>query len=293
MDEDTDMKSSKNLLFIGVISLCFISCGRMALAPVSDGYEPGGGKTFLKAVRQNASEAPNVSEQLALSDVRFTRDYFEGKKVVSYGDSISARAYLEDGQNDYMENLADALGFTFTRLGVRGSCLTSVLDVPKNIRSGLDLIASNRAVNEAADVAFIAYGTNDYAASVSLGKKTNDFERRKDVFTFQGAINSAIKILREHNPDIRIVFFTPIYRSDKSDRPQNGKNALLPDYCDAIKKLAEHNECRVIDMYEGVAFNADNFGAKGDLTSDGLHPNDKGHKMMSDYILSLDEEVAL
>lgn len=221
------------------------------------------------------------------NDILFTREYFEGKHVVSYGDSISARATLQSGDSDYLENLSAALGFSYTRLGVSSSRFAAIYPVPGayTVRTGMDIIYNNRTNNENADVALIAYGTNDFASEVPIGTDNDNFENWEDVDTFKGAINFAVKTLRAHNPDIRIVFLTPIYRNDKQ---VNSAGISLAQYTKALKDLAAKNDYRVVDMTY-VGFSASNFYKGSTLTTDALHPNMAGHTMMSNYILGLDK----
>lgn len=221
------------------------------------------------------------------NDVLFTREYFEGKRVVSYGDSISAKATLQSGESDYLENLSSALGFSYTRLGVSSSRFAAIYPVPGayTVRTGMDIIYNSREDNEKADVALIAYGTNDFASEVPIGTDDDDFENWEDVNTFKGAINFAVKTLRAHNPDIRIVFLSPIYRGDKQ---VNGAGVSLALYTKALQDLSVKNDYRVVDMtYAG--FNAGNFYKNSAFTNDALHPNAAGHAVMSNYVLGLDK----
>lgn len=228
-----------------------------------------------------AVSAPKAAQ--TVSDVSFTREAWQGKKAVVFGDSITARAYLQSNDKDYIDVLSENLGFSYTRLAVRGSRLTPVLDNPVDIRSGLDLIQDNRSAVEDADFAWIAYGTNDFPSNVPIGTNTDLYARWQDVATFKGAVNCAVETLKRYNPSIQIVFLTPIYRSD---RTTNGKNGRLTDYRDAIVDLAAVHGYRAVDMYTGVGFTQENFLAGGAYTHDGLHPNAAGHRMMADFILS-------
>ena len=223
-------------------------------------------------------------------DVKLTKEYMQGKKVVSYGDSISSYSQVEviDGkQTDYVDILSQNLGFTFTRLGVPGSRLSYVVPSTATKRkSGAEIVVDNQDANSVADVAIIAYGTNDFGVSVPMGRNSDKPIKKEQVSTFKGAINFMVKTLRKHNPDIRIIFLTPIYRNDKV---QNGIGLQLNDYAKAIMDLAEVNGYRYIDMFNSGIFNESNFYSGSNYTPDGLHPNTLGHQVYAEYLLNYDK----
>lgn len=244
----------------------------------------------------------NIDEKSAggkLADFKLTREFFMDKKVVIYGDSItvesSKSSFIEIGQKNWVDYLQTSLGFEkIDNYAVSGTVLTHSVSkapmgsTPENRISGVRYMEQNARWNAQADYAFIAYGTNDFAVSAGMGNNTDDPASYLETNTFRGAVNLAVKTLRDQNPDIKILFLTPIFRSNWSKiNPANGAGFTLKEYCEAIMDMANTLEYRAVDMYTDI-FGWDNFQAGKDYTNDGLHPNALGHKVMSAYLLSLD-----
>ena len=154
--------------------------------------------------------------------------------------------------------------------------------------SGVHYMAQHATENAQADYAFIAYGTNDFGASTPMGTAEDDCSSYVEANTFCGSVRLAVKTLREQNPDIKILFLTPIFRSAWSKlNPKNGVGFTLRDYCQVILDMSEELRYRAVNMYDDI-FGWDNYMADEGLTPDGLHPNGMGHRMMAMYLLNLD-----
>ncbi|WP_064467911.1 SGNH/GDSL hydrolase family protein [Lederbergia galactosidilytica] len=119
-------------------------------------------------------------------------------------------------------------------------------------------------------------GTNDWAGtdrygSVELGK--DDDTTRE---TFKGAINYIIKTLLTAYPNIKITFFTPIWRSriiagdgHDSDIFPNRDGAMLIDFVDALINLGGKNHVSILDLYRNSGINKYN---ESNFLEDGVHP---------------------
>lgn len=242
-------------------------------------------------------EQENPQEEL----FRLVREEFQGKNVVIYGDSITVETskslWIEEGGKNWVDYLQSALGFNkLGNFAASGTFLThSMSNVPagsaiEDRLSGVHYIAQHAAENARADYAFIAYGTNDFAASTPMGTAEDDFSSYVEADTFCGSVRLAVETLREQNPDIQILFLTPIFRSNWSKlNPENGVGFSLREYCQAILDMSEALEYRAVNMYDDI-FGWDNYIAGEGLTPDGLHPNGMGHRMMAMYLLDLDAQ---
>jgi len=131
-----------------------------------------------------------------------------------------------------------------------------------------------------ADYAFIFYGTNDYTDQVEIGEINDpiDITSRKNA-NFKTSYNFAIQKLYEYNPDIKIIAMNVMYRT----YPASGSFFQVKHYNAAIAEVCEANHVKVVDMYS--LFDSKNFKAGSTYTDDGLHPNDAGYNVITEYLL--------
>ena len=234
---------------------------------------------------ENSSTSHEEETEMGLSEFKLIKEEFEGKRVVVYGDSISAKATLSAGENDYVEMLGASLGFTYERFAVSGSLISYVAAVENDRQSGSKIVLAHEESNQKADYAIIFYGTNDFARNVPLGSATDCPERVSDVKTYCGGFNFLVGNLRKNNSDLKILILTPMKRFDRSMFNANGD--YLKDFAETAEKMGEVLECRVINLFS--LFDESNFQKNSVNTSDGLHPSQEGHKVLAEYLLKLDQ----
>lgn len=131
------------------------------------------------------------------------------------------------------------------------------------------------SMDPTADLIIFFGGTNDYKFGVPLGKA---WDCTPD--TFYGGLNMIMRDLKNYYPNSRIVFMTPLQRSDYTSPNADGK--YLNEYRDAVKIMANAYDIQVIDTYAGVDL-------RNDLPTfmpDGLHPNAAGHALIANYVYS-------
>lgn len=121
----------------------------------------------------------------------------------------------------------------------------------------------------------VFYGTNDFSNDVPLGAPTDT-----TCATFYGALNRTIIDMLTGRPQIRLIFFTPIWRSD--GETANGQGLVLKDYTDAILNRADAYNIPVADLTRTGGINAIN---EGTFLSDGTHPrNTVGNDHMAGLV---------
>ncbi len=232
------------------------------------------------------------AEVVDLTDFKLTKEYFEGKNVVVYGDSITTPA-SKSGHHitvNYIDLLKNELNFNLlNNFAINGTTAThSVSKIPLNaakedLESGPRYVDENTFYNEQADYAIIMYGANDQGLGAAIGENTDDPQDYRETVTYKGGINYMVKKLRLANPVMRILFLTPLWHVGPSDPPVNAATGLAPyDYGDALFDLKDKLQAKVIDCYP--VFNKDNFGP-GLNSDDGTHPSDEGHRILCDYLL--------
>lgn len=129
-----------------------------------------------------------------------------------------------------------------------------------------------------ADVIFMMFGYNESFAGAAGSEKFEDDLRR------------LIDSFKEEKPnghtEPRIVLFSPIAHEDLGiDGLTDGKenNERLAIYRDSIRKVAESEDCRFVDLFEVTA---EFYGESEEaLTINGVHLNTFGNRRVAEWIL--------
>ena len=142
-----------------------------------------------------------------------------------------------------------------------------------------DNTGSNTGTNP--DVIAVYIGINDFNAGLNCG----EFKELSDVYTeengyitpqsFAEAYAIMIHKMTERYADSKIFIFT---------LPANGTNkytALLDDYNEEIRKIAEYFDCYLVDIAAIEGYEYANY------TNDGLHPNETGMDLITDYFVRM------
>lgn len=182
-----------------------------------------------------------------------------GKKIAVFGDSIVQGRFCKNSSSvnctapkPYSNLLSEIAGkepFTF---GIGGA-----LVYDNNWKS----LSEHYSSVTGFDVVFICAGTNDFGGNIALAD-------------FKTAYTTVLTALVSTNTEV--IVLTPTRRSTNSTNTQGLK---LIDYADAEKEIATTLNVRVIDLYDFT----NNSTFKGQL-SDGLHPNETGHRILADII---------
>ncbi len=142
------------------------------------------------------------------------------------------------------------------------------------------------------DVVTIYYGLNDAAVDVWKGAT----EARVAAAAFEENLRYFVTKLREQggqailmtpNPcswtaKERELYGKPPYRPDEVD----GHNALLPAYLAAVRKVAETEKTPLVDVFTLLQDYAHKH-SYSEITLDGVHPNDFGHRLIADALLGV------
>jgi len=149
------------------------------------------------------------------------------------------------------------------------------------------------------DIVTLAFGTNDWSGDPEL---IDNSTKAPDKTSFGGSVRYVIEGLKKANPDLKIVFLTPIYRGRELENESNSDNAnaiynysggnTLKEFAEKIKEVVnetEYEDVYVIDMYENSGINRYNAYT---YLYDGLHPvyttaadpNTRGLRMMASEV---------
>lgn len=204
---------------------------------------------------------------------------------LAIGDSITY-GYGNNGIS-YADYAAKKLGISLNKQGVSGSTLSGMYGRVKN--GDFDGIKP--------DIITILGGTNDW----NIGKKSKntDSDTVYTADTYMSYVNCIIETLRAKQPQATIIFLTCLQRDYFGDDDANTRGLTnsngesLEEYRNVIKTSCEAHAVPVIDLYANSGINAKNYLPESSgysnpsikwLTTDGLHPNDTGHKLIAMYV---------
>jgi len=194
-------------------------------------------------------------------------------KILCFGDSITlGEKDLEQGgwadrlKKDYFAQFVDSQTqkITLYNLGIAGETTDGLVR-----RFDIELRARN-IKNQKLIVVF-AYGAND----IVIHKNKNIVPESYYINNLKHCIESA----KTFKADILLLNLLPIAGSIEGTVNQHGKLRFDHDiqaYNFIIKKLSHEMNCEYLDLYASFAEN----NKEQYLSSDGVHPNSKGHKLL-------------
>ncbi|MDM1513604.1 SGNH/GDSL hydrolase family protein [Myroides odoratimimus] len=152
-------------------------------------------------------------------------------------------------------------------------------------------ILSNIKNIDSFDFYSIFAGTNDFRLDHPIGE-WNDYFKKKGSSTFYGALREVIDLLYNKNPKAIILLITPLRRdnSEYTSFSINNAGYTLTEIRDAIVKVANHEALPCIDFYNYSGITDRNLNL---YTSDGLHPTEKGHQLISNNIINFFKSIAI
>ena len=203
-----------------------------------------------------------------------------GKKVVFLGDSITQGVGASAPDFCYVSLFQKAHPeATVVNCGISGTRFANQRDVPED-----DYLNVNRftvrvdALPDDADLVVVFGGTNDHGhGNAPLGTMGDT-----DDSTFYGAAHYICNRLLERYPKGEVLLLTPLHRICEENL--TGQGTRLFDYVQAIRQTGELFSIPVLDLFAVGGINP-NFGNQQEIyMTDGLHPNDAGHKRVFERI---------
>ncbi|WP_295127565.1 SGNH/GDSL hydrolase family protein [uncultured Chitinophaga sp.] len=194
------------------------------------------------------------------------------QRIVFFGDSITQAGVNPGGYiTRIQQSLTDkktADNYELIGAGIGGNKIYDLY-----LRMEDDVLAKKP------DVVVIYVGINDVWHKSSSGTGT-------DLDKFEKFYNAVIKKLKAQN--IKVLLCTPSVIGELNDfsNPQDGD---LNQYSKTVRNIAQKNNCQLIDLrkafvdYE-VKNNTAN-EAKGVLTTDRVHLNEKGNQLVADEMM--------
>ena len=201
----------------------------------------------------------------------------ENSKIIFLGDSITEGSGTSSQDNTFHQIISRRHNLSAAyNCGIGGTRIAKQNDFffhPNHIQ---DMYFALRvdALPEEADAIVVFGGTNDFGHGDALMGDIDSI----DVKTFCGAVNILISNLKEKYPTSKIIFMTPLRRVTEDTPNVNGY--ILKDYVEKLIQILQKQNIPFIDLFTSEIF--DIFDKE--IVPDGLHPSDKGHVIMADYI---------
>lgn len=216
-----------------------------------------------------------------------------GKKIAFLGDSITEGCGVADKKNLYWNRIAAQTGASVFGYGIGGTRITPqrIPTPPPDAHKDQYYASRVDSMIPDADVVVIFGGTNDFgdgdAAMGHMDDRTND--------TFYGAYHLLVQKLIGRYPNGKIVIMTPLHRmsEDETDYNERGVRRVgsLQDYADAIIEVAGFYGIPVVDLFRTSGMQPRNPILREKYMPDGLHPNDEGHALLAQRLLSVLESI--
>lgn len=206
----------------------------------------------------------------------FTLTAFNADKplrVVFFGDSITQAGVREGGyitlMQEMLQKTAKASAYELIGAGIGGNKIYDLY-----LRAEEDVFA------QSPDVVVIWVGVNDvwHKASHGTGTDADKFEK------FYRAL-----VKRFQDKGIKVIVCTPATIGERTDFT-NQQDGDLNLYSNIIRKVSETMNTGLLDLREVfLAYNRENNPEnldRGILTSDRVHLNEKGNKLVAERMLS-------
>lgn len=192
-------------------------------------------------------------------------------RIVLLGDSITFGDNASDYKNTWAGRLYDTLKsnykgtFEIINNGVEG----------ETANEGLEGIEDS-VIKYTPDIVFVGYGSNDCVKESGIYVN--------DIYTFESNMEDITKAIKSQtNAAIVFNLAPPVIEDLCNDDVVNIHNRDIKAYNDVVKRVCASMVFSFIDHFHIM-------NSKGNLSSlidvDGIHPNDEGHKVMFESIIS-------
>lgn len=205
--------------------------------------------------------------------------------IVTFGDSTTA-------PRGKLKVYTDCLRRELPGKGIKANVINA--GVPGNTTANAKARFKKDVLDQHPDIVIIQFGINDSA--VDVWKKPPATRNRvvkklyiKNLEYFIDALQKKKCKIILMTPNslrwtsaLKFMYGKPPYRPDDPD----GFSVTLSPYADSVREIARKKKIPIIDVYAAYQ---DYGKIKGqsidDLLLDGMHPNDKGHRIVTDLLL--------
>lgn len=227
------------------------------------------------------------TKQITTTSSGSTTSKWTGKTWNVLGDSITEVNFTANTR--YHDYIKQAIGCTVNNYGISGTGWFT-----PNLGGQSAFFNRVSSMNVNADLITVFGGTNDWD---NVGKTLvlGNYGDTDGSVSLYGAVDSTLSQLIAKYPTKTIAVFTPLPRSNGyGTLTKVGTGFTMEQVADVIIKGCGKYGIPVLDLYRKSGLFPWDATAKetyfkapdGTHTADGLHPNDSGHKILADKILS-------
>ena len=206
-------------------------------------------------------------------------------KLLFLGDSITQGVGASTYKNCYVSLVGEKLNCEVVNYGVSGTRIGRQEYITHNSTIwNYDFRLRAQIMDEQADKVFVFGGTNDYGhGRLILGNIAD-----KTPNTFCSELRLLIEDLLIKYGKEKLCFILPIHRFDEHGVQCKGEQgdeygAPLVEYVESMRLIIKEYGIDILDLYEnGISKPLVNTG--DEYTVDGVHPNDKGHRLIAERI---------
>jgi lysophospholipase L1-like esterase len=207
------------------------------------------------------------------------------KTIVVFGDSTTAtRGKLEIYANCLARELpAKGIKAEIINAGIGGNTTQMAVS-----RLDKDVLQKNP------DLVVIQFGINDSAVDVwktppateSRVSKDNYIQNLEKLVETLKARKCSVILMTPNRmcwtPRLKEQYNKPPYSTDDPD----GFNVTLREYAQSVRQIAEKHKIPLVDVYAAYsAYGKVENHSVNDLLLDGMHPNDKGQRLVADLLI--------
>lgn len=211
---------------------------------------------------------------------------FSSLKINFLGDSITEGTGASCYDNSYVKLIEKNTGALCRNYGIGGTRIAKQITPSTEEKFDKDFCSRIFEMNDEADVVVVFGGTNDFGHGDAPIGDMND--RTSD--TFYGALHYLYESLIEKFPDAFIFVITPLHRHNENNPKGSGckkyDGLVLREYVKIIREVADYYSLPVLDLFADSGIYPIIPAHKEKYTVDGLHPNDLGHKIISNRIIN-------
>ena len=206
----------------------------------------------------------------------------KNKKINFLGDSITEGCGVSSPDKRFTDLIAEREGAICRNYGIGGTRIARQKGASENPRWDMNFCSRVDSMEKDADIVVVFGGTNDFGHGDAPIGEPSDTEPD----TFCGALNYIYTKLYELYPEALKIVITPLHRSIEVNETKDGSTESLKDYVEIIRERAEFYSLPVLDLYAAAGFTPAVPCIKEKYIPDGLHPNDAGHIILADKIIS-------
>jgi len=199
-------------------------------------------------------------------------------KLAFLGDSITEGHGASSEEFNYVSQVGKMLNCQVLNYGIGGTRIARQNVSSAIHRYDMDFNLRLTVADKTLDRIFVFGGTNDFGHGDAIFGQEGD----RDIKTFHGAVNTLFSTLIDMYGKDKVVIILPIKRWDMDFKTNSVTCKYFLDYVQVIKHYVDKYGLKYIDLLNNGLPKPPE--GESEFFGDGLHPNDKGYKIIAEKI---------